>query len=146
MTGKFSDVMNKTAGNAKEPEPLPAGHYDFSIKTYESGESSKKKTPQVKFECLPYLAHEDVEEDDLPENWNEKPLYITFYMTDDALYRFDSFLQDTLGLSLEGRAYAEVVGDAVNGQFTGEITHTAPQPGSQRKNPYANIGTTSKLA
>lgn len=136
VSGKFASILSRRSGEAERPKPLPPGNYEFLITDYEFDESRRKKTPFVRFDCRPVSAHDDVEQDDLPTNWNEKTTRHTFYMTDDALYRLDEFLADVLGIELSGREYNETIPEAINQSFVGEITHSVPEGDNP---PYANI-------
>lgn len=141
-TGKFQEILKRRSGEAERPVPIPPGNYEFLITDYEFDESRRKKTPFVRFDCRPVSAHDDVEQEDLPKNWNEKTIRHTFYMTDDALYRLDEFLSEVLKIELSGREYSETIPEAVNLSFVGEITHSMPEGNNP---PYANITSASAV-
>lgn len=141
MTANFADILAKPAGHSKEPVPLPTGHYTFMIKSFDFGTSRLKQTPFVEFLCSPTAPGDDVDAELLEacENWNEKEMKYTFYFTPAATFMIDQFLHDTLGITIEDVPYGECIGESVNMSFLGTVEHSAPQAGSNRTQPFANI-------
>ena len=142
----FTQLLGRRADEAERPKPLPAGSYVFTIKgAPEFGESSKKKTPYVEFKATPVSPMEDVDMEALQQlpNWNQKEQRLTFYLTDDAIYRLSEFLEHC-GVSISGRTYAEAIPETVNTQFVGSVSQSPSE-----KDPsvvYSNIDSTAPVS
>lgn len=139
----FKELLKRDAGSVERPKPLPGGDYSFVIKSYEFGQSAKKKTDQIEFKVKP-LAAIDVDEEVLAqmENWRDKEMRLTFYITSEALYRLTEF-QEHCGLETSGRTIEELIPEMVNCSFGGRIEHSPSQ-----RDPsiiYAEIGATFKI-
>src|ERR1700734_3821716 len=64
----ISDILNRPAEDVEAPKPLPPGSYNCIVKGLpEQGESSKKKTPFLKFALQITSPREDVDEEALTE-------------------------------------------------------------------------------
>lgn len=64
----FESILDQRADEVERPKPLPAGTYDVLVKGMpEHGQSSKQKTPFVRFTYVLQAAGEDVDEADLAE-------------------------------------------------------------------------------
>lgn len=147
----FNNILDRQAGDVERPKPLPIGPYVWKIKGLpEHGESNTKKTPYVEFTCIPLQAMEDVDPDALEESLNRKSgkkmladmvQKLTFYKTEDAIWRLKEFLTDTLKLDDANgeKTLTALVDEAPNCEFIGEIRHTPTKDG---KGVFASIGTT----
>lgn len=97
----FSALLRKPAGQAKKPPALPVGDFPGRIKSYEVGDSNKKKTPYVRF-----AAQLTGWPNDQPADWKDadgnpvtqdsfdlskRQMRRDYYLTDDALWRLDEF-------------------------------------------------------
>lgn len=143
----FSAILSRTVDTAEKPKPLPVGHYRFAIKGFEFLESSQKKTPYVQFQCAPLAPEEDVDPTMFEEfggvaKLGNKSLRLDYYLTEDALFRLREFLEDTMGLSCQGRSFGEVIPEVKDLEFIGQVAHKASQDG---KDTYANIVATAKV-
>lgn len=130
MAPNFKSLLAKPAGQAKKPEALPAGDYPAKIKSFEQGLSSQKKTPFVRFH-LAYTGWPDEIDAEQRESVNadgttsaidltKKQGKIEFYLTDDALHMLDTMLR-SLGLSMEGRTYEELIPEAVGADVLAQV-------------------------
>lgn len=110
----FSALLSKTAGEAKKPVPLPGGDYPGVITKWEPGESrGEKKSPLITFTVVPNAWAEGIDPSEYPEiDLSKRVMRKDFFLTDDALYRLDSFIKD-LGIDATGRSYAEVLPEVV---------------------------------
>lgn len=113
----FSHLLRKPAGVHKRPDALPASDYPVIIKKHEVADNNKNRTPYVRL-SLGYLDWPDtVEESERLTDDGEggrKPIDLAkrqatfdFYLTDDALWRLDSFLE-AAGIQAKGRFYEEI--------------------------------------
>src|SRR5580693_8580985 len=96
----ISDILNRPAEDVEAPKPLPPGSYNCIVKGLpEQGESSKKKTPFLKFALQITSPREDVDEEALTEYGDVvgKQIDATYYITDDALFMLTDFLE-SLGI------------------------------------------------
>lgn len=115
----FSALMRRPAGEAKKPEPLPAGLYSATIKGHELGDSNKNKTPYVRFSIGLIAPPDDV---DLPEgtDLSKRSLRRDYFFTEDALWRLDDFIR-SCGIVPAGRNYEEIVPDLHGAMVTAEV-------------------------
>lgn len=132
----FKDLLAKPAEAVEAPKPLPIGTYDFLIKSFAYGESSQKKTPYVRFACIPMSAHADVDSELLTDYGpiNKREFNLDFYLTEDAIFRLKEFCE-ALGLNTK-LSFEELIQDHVpNKTITATVTHTLGREGR----PYSNI-------
>ena len=106
----FGELLSRVSGEAKKPPVLPEGTYPGVIKSYEPGESGLKKTPYVRFHVQLTGWADDAEP--LSEvDPTKRAMRRDFFITDEALWRFDDFLRScNVGL---GRSYDEVLPDLI---------------------------------
>lgn len=146
----FTDILDKPATEIDRPKPLPIGSYIWQIQGLPRADKSKEKqTPFYEFSCKCTGALGDVDADQLQE-WATKAdgttraltdfsTRLTFYITEDSLYRLQEFLEHC-GVDGEGKTTREAVEDTPNCQFVGSIVHTPSKDGTSV---YANIGKTA---
>lgn len=111
----FKALLAKPAGEAKKPKALDAGQYPGIIKSYELGDANKNKTPYVRFHLgLTGWPNGEAQLDEGGEaiDLAKRQLRRDFFITEDALWRLDEFLQ-ALGIELTGRSYEETIPEAV---------------------------------
>src|SRR5580658_1326466 len=99
----FSDILDKPATEIDRPKPLPIGEYVWTVQGLPRYDKSKEKqTPFYEFTCKAASALDSVDEDALKE-WATKSdgsmraltdfsTRLTFYITEDSLYRLQEFL------------------------------------------------------
>jgi hypothetical protein len=148
----FEDILSKPATQIDRPKPLPVGSYVWSIQGLPRFDKSKEKqTPFYEFQVKCVSALDDVDEEAL-KDWatksdgsmrklTEVTQKITFYITEDSLYRLQSFLVHC-GAANDGETTAQAIDNSPNCQFVGAIVHTASKDGSSV---YANIGKTAPV-
>lgn len=128
----FAQLLSKRADEVKRPAPLPIGMFKFVVKKKEFGTSSKKHTPYVRFTAAPVEYASDVEESDLPEDWQKKEYRHDFYLTDDAMFLLTDFCE-ACGLSVEGRGFDELVEEIPGSEFWCYVAQQpSDQPGDDR--------------
>lgn len=139
MTIDFTSILSRSADTIERPKPTPQGTYIGVIVEHEFGESSKKKTPYVRFWVKPIAAEDDVDPDALAENpkWNEKSLRLDFFLTEDALYRLTGFLEGSIGLTISGRTLAELIPETAGQSIRVYVTHEISERNPEEV--YANI-------
>ena len=105
----FASILDEAPTEINRPKPIPSGTYICVVNKWETGESSKKKTPFVRFTLTPIAAEEDVSEDDLAEagGLEGKQLRTDFYITPDAVYRLSEFLLNRSSDLADVAPYAE---------------------------------------
>lgn len=150
----FAGILNRQSGDVERPKAVPIGEYVFKIKGLPNyDKSSKKGTPYVEFTCIPTAPLDSVDPDDLAEALTRKSgnkqlsdmvQKLTFYLTEDALYRVKEFLINDLKVATEAEAeemtLAALIDKAPNSDFIGTIKHT---PTNDGKGVFANIGSTA---
>lgn len=148
----FSGILDRqSTGVVERPKPHPVGNYVWVVKGLpEFGESQQKKTPFVQFTASPIQAMDDVEAealdafltraDNSKKSLPEMTQRLTFYITEDAAWRLDKFLEDC-GCLEEGKTRTEMIEATPGCQFIGTIKHTASDDGTVV---YANIAGTAK--
>ena len=124
----FAALLNKPTESAVKPPPLPAGDYLWGVTKYTFGESDKKKTPYVEFnlQCLqasPEIDPVGLQGIDLTKRTRD----LTFYLTDDALWRLRDFLEKSLVINGQGRTFMACLPEAVGKQFIGTVDQQPSQ-------------------
>ena len=138
----FNALLDKQVDKAERPKPTPAGTYTFAVKKHEFGESKQKKTPYVEFTVGLIAPGQDVDQAELSqvENWNQREMRLTFYLTEDSLFRLREF-SEHCGLDISGKTFSQIIPDLTGCQFTGMVEHqvSTRNPGDV----FANIGRTA---
>lgn len=149
---QFADILDKPATEIDRPKPLPVGTYTWTIQGLPRFDKSKEKqTPFYEFTCKCSGAADDVDEESLKE-WATKSdgtmraltdftSRLTFYITEDSLYRLQEFLGHC-GIDGEGKSTRQCIDETPNCQFVGAIVHTPSKDGTAI---YANIGKTAPV-
>jgi hypothetical protein len=151
---QLSSILDRQAGDAERPKPLPVGTYRaIVLGAPRFDKSSKKGTDYVEFTLKFQSAEEDVDEDDLKSALtkksgetialNQKTARLTFYLTEDAVYRLDEFFKHC-GLDIEEtpmsrrQAAAEIQNSEV-------LVHLKHVPSEDGESVYANIDKTAAV-
>lgn len=152
----FAGILNRQSGDVERPKPLPIGEYTWKIKGLPNyDKSSKKGTPYAEFTCIPIQALDSVDADDLEEALTRKSgkkqlqdmvQKLTFYLTEDALFRLKEFCINDLKVATEEEAdnmtLSALIELTPNAEFIGTIKHT---PTNDGKGTFANIGATAPV-
>lgn len=152
----FASVLDTPSSAIEKPKPLPVGTYVCVVKGLPRiDKSSKKQTEYSEYALTILEAGEDVDADDLEKSLTKpsgekialsaKSLKVTFYHTEDSIYRLKKFLND-LDVPEEEDGEELTIRqrmNEVNGrQVKVTIKHTASEDG---ENIYANVGGTAKM-
>lgn len=158
---QFASILNKAPSETERPKPLPTGSYIARVKGQPAyGESSQKKTPQVDFTMVlsePWV-NPDTEETDVDEEaldaaltkadgkkikLSDRTMRLTYYLTEDALWRLKEFLKNC-GIDADGaKDYAEAIAETPNCEVGVYVKHRLATDGSDVQ--YAEIGRTFRL-
>ncbi len=124
----FAALLNKKTEDATRPPPLPAGDYLWAVGGYKFGESDKKKTPFVEFEVTPLQASPEIDPAGLVGiELAKRKRDLTFYLTDDALWRLREFLEKTLLINGTGRTFMQCLPETAGKQFIGTVDQQPSQ-------------------
>lgn len=134
----FNSLLDTPVEEIKAKPPTPIGTYGFRIKSLENIVSSQKKTPGVQFNCVPFEAKDDVDQELLAEagGLGEREMKTIFYLTPDALNMVKEFLTDTCGIEGSGKTLRALLAEAPGSTFLGVVTHEPAKSGHM----YATIG------
>jgi hypothetical protein len=148
----FAGILNRQSGDVERPKPLPIGEYTFKVKGLPNfDKSAKKGTPYVEFTCVPIAPMDSVDADDLQESLTRKSgvkqlsdmvQKLTFYLTEDALWRLKEFLLNDLQIEEGEKTLQAMIEEAPNSEFIGTIKHA---PTNDGKGVFANIGSTAPV-
>ncbi len=141
----ISDILNRKVEETEAPKPLPVGSYNCIVKGHpEQGESSKKKTPFLKFTLQITSPREDVDEDAIKEYGEVvgKTIDAIYYTTDDALFMLRDFLE-SLGLDIQGKSYSVCIDESPNCEV---IAYVKQEPSQDGKRFFARLGKTAKMS
>lgn len=140
MAPKFESILDTPVADVERPKPMPAGTYDCIVRgLYEQGESTKKKTPFVKFTYAFQAALDDVDEDELKEMLTDKDGNVTpitertirdtYYTTPDALFRLTDALE-AMGIEdLDSKSIRQALSETPNCSIRVVIGHRASEDG-----------------
>jgi hypothetical protein len=152
-------LMNTpVSGKVEYPKPVPVGTYIAKIVgPPERGETDNKGTPFIHFRAEFVEPTSDVDEDALnawahrdsgePRKLRGTPLPrfdLTYYTTEDAVYRLDKFFND-LGILEEGKERDEMADEAIGREFLVYIKHT-PSRNEDDDTLYAKVKHTAPLS
>lgn len=122
MSVDIASLLAVDLSGIKKPDPLPQATYTLVIKEMETGESSKKQTPYVRFVCQPIGCEEaDAAQKLGTIDLSKRTLNIDFYLTTDAMWRLKDFLPK-IGLPNEGMLN-EVLSQAPGRSFKAWVAH-----------------------
>lgn len=124
-------LLDTQADDVEAPKPMPVGEYTFRVSRYETGESSQKNTPFVRYFLQPIAAGDDVDEELLSEisDWQQKEMRVTFYITDKAMFMLRDFLENACQIEVEGKTFKELLPEAVGCEVIGTVTQQEGQGG-----------------
>lgn len=137
----FAALLDEAPTEINRPKPLPQGTYLCTVTGWETGESSKKKTPFVRFSLLVIAADDDVDAEELEASggFEGKTLRTDYYITADAVYRLDEF-HEHCGLDITDEVSRKMRNDeVVNTQVKVYVKHRASADG---ESVYAEVGRT----
>lgn len=136
----FSSLLDDVVTEINRPKPLPIGTYTCVVGRWERGESSKKKTPFIKFPLTVIAAGEDVDADELDAmgGFDGRRLSVTFYTTEDAIYRLDEF-HSHCGIDIENNDLSrrQLNDEVLNSQVGVVISHRYPETADGQADPDA---------
>lgn len=141
-TPNFASILDESPTEVNVPPPAPQGTYICVIQgvpTY--GKSTKKGTDFVQFTLRPISAGEDVDEEELVKagGLEGKTFRLTFYLTEDAIYRLDEF-HEHCGIDLtDGKSRRSRNDELINAEVGVFIKHNPSQDGTRI---YAEISRT----
>jgi hypothetical protein len=127
----LSAFLNRPAGRAVRPPPLPPETYPGVIRDYEYGESAQNKTPYVRYQVVlldwpPSVpqdkrAYKDRQGNMVPIDLSRVRLRRDMYMTEEALWRLDDLFRSCGVDTDSGREYAELCPQLVGCQVSVEV-------------------------
>lgn len=153
----FSSVLDKPSTEVGRPKPLPVGSYIGVVQGLPKiDKSTKKQTEYSEYTVKILQAQEDVDQDDLEValtkasgeklNLTDKTTKITFYHTEDSLWRLKQFFEhldipeeDDDGETLTMRQRMQLV---PNRQIGFYIKHAASDDGEAV---FANVDKTFRV-
>ena len=141
----FSDLLDRPSSDVERPKPVPQGTYHFAINgLYKLDKTTKKQTEYVEFNVNYLAAMDDVDEEALKESggFSGKSTRLTFYITEDALWRLKKFLTNDLGIEEGDKSLRQMLDETPGQQFLGTVKHSASEDGTTT---YANISTTAPV-
>jgi hypothetical protein len=118
MSVNFQDILNTRADAIEAPKSLPPGKYSASVKSFEPGVSTQKKTPyvEVKFNIDGLIEVPAEYESEANAAISAKGGYemrISYYLTDKSTYRLVDFLEKDLGISRGGKSLGDMLQDSI---------------------------------
>jgi hypothetical protein len=143
-------LLDEAPDHVERPKALPIGTYLAVVGRWETGESSKKKTPFVRFPLRFIQAYDDVDADELDSagGVDGKNARTDFYTTEDAIYRLDAF-HEHCGLDLSEPLSRKVRNDeCMNAQVGVVVSHRYPVDAEGKivadSSPFIDIARTFK--
>lgn len=134
----FASILDEAPNEVVLPPAMPNGTYNFIIKSWEDGRTSEKGNKSIDFNVIYQSAEDDVDEEDLAAVGGclGKPAKLTFWITEDAVYRLDQF-HEHCGLDLAEERSRKMRNDDVIGQsFRGFVKQKPSKDGTRM---YSNI-------
>jgi len=134
----FNNLLDQKVGEVEAPKTFPQGTVTLEVKSRKFDKSKNKQTPYVEFEFETVGVDDDIDQEQLPDNWQGKKWDDQFYLTPDALKRLEEFLKMAgveEGLSLrDGIEAVASGGHFVKAQVVHEMfTRKSGEPGVKAK-------------
>lgn len=151
----FASILDAPATDSVRPPAVPAGHYIATIKGLpRRDKSSKKQTEFIEYKVGLLGVYEengtsDVDAEELAAfvevngPLNTKEMNLTFYMTEKSAFRHREFLEDDLGMDMEGKSHWEGAQETPGSQF---VVNIRQKPTEDGKGVYSEIASTAPLA
>jgi hypothetical protein len=151
----FESILDTPSVDVSRPKPIPHGHYLAMVKGQPNFGTAKTGTQFVEFSMQPLEADEDVDPEDLQTSLtkgngdvislSDRSLRLTFYLTDDAIWRLRKFLTD-LGIEeMEGKkklTFRERIDMSPGRQCLVNVKHV---PSPDGEGTFANIDKTAPV-
>lgn len=125
MSVNFADILNTRADTIESPKSLPVGKYGASVKSFEPGVSTQKKTPyvEIKFNVSSVVdvpvEHQSEAEAAIASKGGVE-MRTSFYLSDKSMYRLTDFLEKDLGISRGGKTLGDMLQECL-GQDCGLV-------------------------
>ncbi len=144
----FQDILNKNADDIHPPPVLPEGSYHtVLIGLPEQGESSKKKTPQLKFLHKIIAPLDDVDPDQITEFEADgetiagQEVENIHYVTRKTENMMKEFLINC-GIDMAGKSLAEGIDESPNAEVIVFMKHEQSEDG---KRTYSKVRYTAPI-
>jgi len=144
----FQDILNRPSEEIKPAPTLPMGSYhSVVIGLPEQGESSRKKTPQLKFIHKIIAPLDDVDPDAIAEFEAEgetiagQEVENIFYITPKSANMLKEFIINC-GVDLAGKTMAEGLDEVPNSEVVVFIKHDQSEDG---KRTFSKVGSTAPI-
>jgi len=130
----FEDLLNAPLHQFEAPDPLPVGSYLFRVGNNKADKSSKKQTPYFRFDLHPVQALDDVDTDELPEDWQDRTFSWDIYITPKAMPMAQEFFS-TCGLDIgdedNPRSLRELIPETKGCMVKGVVFHESSDDGKR---------------
>ena len=117
MSVNFNEILSVRADTIEAPKSLPPGKYLASIKSFEPGVSTQKKTPyvEIKFAVSQIIDVPSDLENEASTALAKGPIEMrtSFYLSEKSMYRIVDFLEKDLGISRSGRTLGDMLTECV---------------------------------
>lgn len=133
MAPNFSSILDKPLDDIEPPKPFPAGSYLCQITGLPRfDKSSKKGTDFVEFTLKPIEALDDVDPEELEDfgPFGDKTLRVTFYLTDEAIYRLKNFIV-AAGVDPIGKTPAQAIDELPGQTVIANVGHRISEDGER---------------
>lgn len=118
----FDEILNTSFDTIEKPLPLPTGTYEFVVVDFATGTSQNKGTPYIELQCQPLAPGPDVDQTNLDlAKLAKRKLRFTFWMTEDAKFRFKDFLK-ARGIDTSGQTIKSILPQVKGITFKGAVT------------------------
>ncbi len=141
----FASILDESPTEVAAPQPVPQGTYYFRVRNWEDGRESKAGNKSINFNLLFIGAGPDVDETELAESGGleGKTTKVTFWLTEDAIYRLDQFHTDCgLDIETDGLTRRLRNDECINAEVAGYVKHSTSNDG---KRIFANVDRTMPI-
>ena len=150
MSLDFASILDLPLESIKEPALVPTGTYTAVLGTFKLDKSKgEKQTPFVEYPVALIEPQGDVDQEQFDEfgglaKLSKAKLRLTFYLTEDSLYRAKEFVERTLGLGEEEAPSLRIGLQAgVNASILVTVGH---RPDQKTNKPRAEIVSTAPIS
>lgn len=123
----FESILDRPIGSTPKPKPIPIGTYLCVVKGFKvQNNVGPNKVDKITIECPIISPDADVDQGqlrDLPGGLSGKALLPQFWLTEEDIYKLESFLKD--GLGLEGMSTKQGISQMSGRQVKIHTRHRA---------------------
>lgn len=125
----FRSILSTPMASVEAPKPPPVGTYQLKLGQYKQGTTQgESKTPYIEIPVTYVSPCDDVDTEQFEEFGGMAKLAksknkITFYLTEDSIFRLKNFLENTLQIDTSSMTLQEAIAGINGAVCLGYVKH-----------------------